>query len=118
MIHLRPATVADLNLLQYWDEQPHVLASDPNDDWGWEVELGCNPDWREQLIAEIDDRPIGVITTFTAPDLNTAAIVLKVGFPTIIPEPEALHEQVRIRARALAEHFDATSGLYPHPPEK
>lgn len=59
MIHLRSATVADLHLLQDWDEQPHVLAADPNDDWGWEVELGRNPDWREQLIAELDDRPIG-----------------------------------------------------------
>jgi aminoglycoside 6'-N-acetyltransferase len=61
MIHLRPATPADLNLLQHWDEQPHVIASDLNDDWGWEVELTCTPDWREQLIAEIDDRPIGFI---------------------------------------------------------
>jgi aminoglycoside 6'-N-acetyltransferase len=61
MIHLRPATLADLDLLQHWDEQPLVLDSDPNDDWGWEVELSRNPDWREQLIAEIDDRPIGFI---------------------------------------------------------
>jgi aminoglycoside 6'-N-acetyltransferase len=30
-------------------------------DWGWEVELGRNPDWREQLIAELDGRPIGFI---------------------------------------------------------
>jgi aminoglycoside 6'-N-acetyltransferase len=61
MIHLRSATLADLALLQHWDEQVHVVASDPNDDWGWEVELGRNPDWREQLIAEIDGRPIGFI---------------------------------------------------------
>jgi aminoglycoside 6'-N-acetyltransferase len=61
MINLRPATPADLNLLQHWDEQPHVLASDPNDDWGWEVELRRSPDWREQLIAEIGDRSIGFI---------------------------------------------------------
>ncbi len=38
-MNLRPATYADLTLLRYWDEQPHVVASDPNDDWGWEVEL-------------------------------------------------------------------------------
>jgi aminoglycoside 6'-N-acetyltransferase len=60
-IALRPATSADLDLLQYWDEQLHVLAADPNDDWGWEVELDRTPDWREQLIAEIDSRPIGFI---------------------------------------------------------
>lgn len=61
MINLRPATSADLNLLQHWDEQPHVIASDPNDDWHWEVELDCTPDWREQLIAEINGRAIGFI---------------------------------------------------------
>lgn len=59
MINLRPATSADLELLRYWDEQPHVICSDPNDDWHWEVELNRTPDWREQLIAQIDDRPIG-----------------------------------------------------------
>lgn len=61
VINLRTATSADLDLLRYWDQQPHVISSDPNDDWCWEVELERYPDWREQLIAEIDDRPIGFI---------------------------------------------------------
>jgi aminoglycoside 6'-N-acetyltransferase len=61
VINLRLATLADLNLLRHWDEQPHVISSDPNDDWGWEVELALSPDWREQLIAEVDGRPIGFI---------------------------------------------------------
>jgi aminoglycoside 6'-N-acetyltransferase len=59
VIKLRPATLADLELLQQWDEQAHVIASDPNSDWGWEVELDRRPDWREQLIAELDGRPCG-----------------------------------------------------------
>jgi aminoglycoside 6'-N-acetyltransferase len=59
MINLRPATSADLALLQHWDEQPHVIDSDPNDDWYWEIELDRTPDWREQLIAELDGRAIG-----------------------------------------------------------
>lgn len=58
-IKLRPANIEDLALLEHWDEQPHVVASDPNDDWGWETELEKNPEWREQLIAELDGRPIG-----------------------------------------------------------
>lgn len=58
---LRPASPADLELLRRWDEEPHVVASDPNDDWGWEVELARAPDWREQLIAEVDGRPIGFL---------------------------------------------------------
>jgi aminoglycoside 6'-N-acetyltransferase len=60
-MNLRFATSADLQLLHHWDDQPHVIASDPNDDWHWEVELDRTPDWREQLIAEIEGRPIGFI---------------------------------------------------------
>ena len=60
-LNLRPATLADVELLGHWDQQPHVRASDPNDDWAWEVELDKAPDWREQLIAELDGRPIGFI---------------------------------------------------------
>ena len=58
---LRPATIEDLELLKSWDEQPHVIAADPNDDWEWELELNRNPDWREQLISELDGTPIGFI---------------------------------------------------------
>jgi aminoglycoside 6'-N-acetyltransferase len=61
MLNLRRATIDDLDLLRHWDEEPHVVEADPNDDWGWEVELTRDPDWREQLIAEIDGRAIGFI---------------------------------------------------------
>ena len=61
MIQLRPCTASDLDLLRYWDTQPHVIASDPNDDWEWEIELKRTPHWREQLIALIDGRPLGFI---------------------------------------------------------
>jgi aminoglycoside 6'-N-acetyltransferase len=61
MLNLRRATIDDLDLLRQWDEEPHVVEADPNDDWGWEVELTRDPDWREQLIAEIDGRAIGFI---------------------------------------------------------
>jgi aminoglycoside 6'-N-acetyltransferase len=61
MLKLRPATPADVDLLRHWDDEPHVVEADPNDDWGWEVELDRNPAWRQQLIAEVDDRPIGFI---------------------------------------------------------
>jgi aminoglycoside 6'-N-acetyltransferase len=58
---LRKAGSQDLALLRRWDDEPHVVASDPNDDWGWEDELARDPDWREQLIAEVDGRPIGFV---------------------------------------------------------
>lgn len=61
MITLRPAIPSDLKLLQYWDRQPHVAASIPNEYWEWETELYRSPDWREQLIAELDGRPVGFV---------------------------------------------------------
>lgn len=61
MLKLRPATAADAPLLRRWDDAPHVLASDPNDDWQWEAELGRAVDWREHLIAEVGGRPIGFL---------------------------------------------------------
>jgi aminoglycoside 6'-N-acetyltransferase len=60
-MNLRPATPADLDLLQHWNEQPHVIAAAPNANWHWEEELDRTPDWREQLIAEIDGRALGFI---------------------------------------------------------
>lgn len=61
VLTLRPANIADLATLQGWDEQPHVLDSDPNDDWAWETELQRNPEWRLQLMAEWAGRPVGFI---------------------------------------------------------
>lgn len=60
-MRLRHATLDDLPMLARWDEQPHVVASDPNDDWHWEVELAHRPAWRAMLIAEIDGRPTGFL---------------------------------------------------------
>lgn len=60
-LSLRAAGPADLELLRRWDEQAHVIASDPNDDWEWETELARSPDWREQLVAEVDGRPVGFV---------------------------------------------------------
>lgn len=60
-ISLRAATLNDLDLLQHWDKQAHVIASDPDEEWNWETELDRNPVWREQLVAELDGRPIGLV---------------------------------------------------------
>jgi aminoglycoside 6'-N-acetyltransferase len=56
---LRPATHADIPLLDAWDEEPVVAASDPNDDWDWPQTLAAIG--LENLIAEVDGRPIGFI---------------------------------------------------------
>ena len=60
-VSLRNATEVDIPLLRYWDKQPHIIESDPNDDWDWENQLRRTLDWREQLIAEVAGRPVGFI---------------------------------------------------------
>jgi aminoglycoside 6'-N-acetyltransferase len=60
-VGLRAASPEDLPLLRHWDEQPHVVASDPNDDWNWEVELRRTPEWREQLIGEVAGRAVAFV---------------------------------------------------------
>ncbi|UZR99484.1 GNAT family N-acetyltransferase [Chondrinema litorale] len=60
-IRLRAANMNDLELLNHWDRQQHVIDADPNDDWEWETELQRNPPWREQLIAELNGKPIGFV---------------------------------------------------------
>jgi aminoglycoside 6'-N-acetyltransferase len=61
MITLRSANIDDLLLLKYWDQQPHVIAANPNDEWEWETELLRSPEWRELLMAENDDRSVGFV---------------------------------------------------------
>ena len=61
IITLRAATIEDLSTLEYWDEQQHVIDSDPNDDWEWATELPKQVSWREQLMAELNGMPIGFI---------------------------------------------------------
>ncbi len=58
---LRPATIKDLEILKYWDTKQHVIDSDPDDDWNWGIELARTPEWREQLMAELNGEPIGFI---------------------------------------------------------
>ncbi|MCB1739652.1 MAG: acetyltransferase [Gammaproteobacteria bacterium] len=60
-MRLRPATADDLEMLRRWDAEPHIVDAKGMEDWGWESELARDPDWREQLIAEIDNRPIGFV---------------------------------------------------------
>lgn len=61
MIELRPASINDLELVRYWDTKQHVIDCDPDGEWDWELELNRNPEWREQLIAELNGKQIGFI---------------------------------------------------------
>jgi aminoglycoside 6'-N-acetyltransferase len=70
-ISFRSATIDDLKTLNDWDEQPHVLDSDPDDDWNWEVELKREPAWRKQIMAELDSKPLGFIQIIDAAEEET-----------------------------------------------
>lgn len=70
-IALRPATINDLPYLEHWDQQQHNIDSDPNDDWDWETELIRTPPWREQLMAELDGRPLGFVQIIDAAEEET-----------------------------------------------
>lgn len=61
IVTLRPATIDDLSLLKYWDTQQHVIDCDPDDEWDWEKELPAIHSWREMLVAELNENPIGFI---------------------------------------------------------
>ncbi len=56
------AVPADVPLLSYWDTKPHVVACTGDDDANdWSSEIDAQSDWYEILIAEQDERPIGVV---------------------------------------------------------
>lgn len=74
MIRLRPATAADIPVLDHWDTQPHVIAATGDDDdqeWADEIATADAFDWQEILIAELDGRPIGVLQIIDPERENT-----------------------------------------------
>ena len=59
---LRPATLADVDVLTRWDSEPGVVAASGDDDVAdWTTELASQSAWYEVLIAELNGRPIGVV---------------------------------------------------------
>lgn len=68
-IRLRPATPADIPLLDHWDRQPHVIrgtTDDPEADKAfegttWRDELTAQSPYSQYFIAECDGRPIGAM---------------------------------------------------------
>lgn len=64
MVTLRTMQVDDVALLAVWDEDPDIAAAlgGRGADWyDWPSELARDLPWRELLIAEDDDRPVGFV---------------------------------------------------------
>lgn len=60
-IRFRTATMEDLELLKHWDKQPHVIAAGIDEDWSWEDDLAHESPFYNNLIAMLNERPIGVV---------------------------------------------------------
>lgn len=61
-VNLRPAGLADVPTLRYWDAKAHVIAATGTDgDIDWAMEISRRPAWGEWLIAELNGRPIGAL---------------------------------------------------------
>lgn len=68
-VNLRPATLADVALLDHWDGQPHVIRATSDDPDAakafegayWPEELGRQSDVYRYWIAELEGRPIGAM---------------------------------------------------------
>ncbi|MEQ8954706.1 MAG: GNAT family N-acetyltransferase [Gammaproteobacteria bacterium] len=62
-IRLRRATPDDLDLLQHWYRQPHVLAATGGGDEEWDLagDIVATEPWLETLVAEDDGRPVGFL---------------------------------------------------------
>ena len=59
---LRLATPDDIATLEYWDTKSHVDAAGGEDDTtDWAAEIARSAPWFQILIAETEDRPIGVV---------------------------------------------------------
>jgi len=68
-VSLRPASLADIPVLERWDRQPHVIAATTDDpaadnafeNTEWRAELTAGDEYSEHLIAELDGRAIGAM---------------------------------------------------------
>lgn len=71
-VRLRPAVPADISILEEWDDDPDVAASGgDDDDFDWDHEVPRDVPWRELLIAEEDDRPVGFLQLIDAREEET-----------------------------------------------
>ena len=59
-LNFRQVSIDDLDLLRSWDESPHAIAAGVND-WDWETDLVRFPDWRLQLIVEMQGKALAFL---------------------------------------------------------
>jgi aminoglycoside 6'-N-acetyltransferase len=60
-INFRIATLDDIEVLEHWDKQQHVIDCAPNEESAWFEEIQRTDEWQDIWIAQLDSRPIGVV---------------------------------------------------------
>ncbi len=68
-VTLRPATLDDVELLDHWDTEPHVISATTDEERrdtalpesGWTRKLGEQSDVNRYVIAELEGRPLGAM---------------------------------------------------------
>ena len=66
LLTFRKARMRDLPLLERWEEAPHMIEAMPDFEWDYAEDLAHDPYWRQQLIAEADEQPIGFLQIIDA----------------------------------------------------
>lgn len=69
VISLRPMRLADVELLERWDEDPELnaqIAGRGSDWYDWDIELAREVSWRELLMIEHDGRTVGFVQLLDA----------------------------------------------------
>ncbi|MEM8798450.1 MAG: GNAT family N-acetyltransferase [Pseudomonadota bacterium] len=61
-LRLRKALLSDVPILDAWDKEPHVIESGGSDDVIlWAEDIDEDPPWRDLLIAETEQGPVGIV---------------------------------------------------------
>ena len=61
VLTFRDAVISDAPILRHWDTLDHVIDSDPDDEWDWELELAKVVNWRVQWMFLLDGKPMGFV---------------------------------------------------------
>jgi GMP synthase-like glutamine amidotransferase/RimJ/RimL family protein N-acetyltransferase len=115
LLVLRRATPADAAVLRHWDTQSHIVEAKGDGDWQWESELAKkHPASREQLIADVNGKPIGYLEIIDPAldeehywgdiEPNQRAIDLWIGEPEYIGKGYGTRMMELALARCFADH--------------
>ena len=63
-MQLREVTLNDLDTIQWWHDQSHLVDRGPGHDYDWVEQLRNKVDWRQQYIAEYGGKAIAFVQIY------------------------------------------------------